>query len=105
MTDVQSTQIQWTCTTCSFPIADGAGVLGIPFADLSAHPDAELNWRAQHNDCIDPDHEVYGINVDDLRDADGLLRWTVHLMGKNWLHDSNWRGVLAVAVRRGEVPA
>lgn len=98
MTD--STRISWVCTSCNFPIADGTGCLGIPFVDLAAWPEVKPNWRAIHDACIDPERDVYGIDVDTIRDADGLVRWTVHLMGKRWFMDSNWRGVLAVATRR-----
>lgn len=92
--------IQWTCVTCGFPIADGTGCLGVPFAQLAAWPDDDPAWRAQHNACIDPGRDVYGIDVEQIRDAAGLLRWTVHLMEKSWFVDSNWRGVLAVAMKR-----
>lgn len=100
-----STQLSWVCTTCSFPIADGTGVLGIPFVDLAAWPEVKPNWRAIHDACLDPERDVYGISVAEIRDAHGLLRWTVHLMSKRWFGDSNWRGVLAVAVQQREVPA
>lgn len=98
MTTPDLTPITWTCTTCGFPVADGAGCVNIPFADLSAHRTGqELVWRIQHDSCLETG-DVYGIDVDFLRDERGLLRWTHHLMEKNWFSDSNWRSVIGMAV-------
>ena len=87
----------WTCVTCGFPIPDGAGSVNIPLAELSAHqPGRALVWRAQHDACL-ASSDVYGVDVDYLRDDRGILRWTLHLMEKNWFADSTWRGVIAAA--------
>lgn len=92
------TRISWTCRKCGFSIADGAGSVNIPFARLSAHrPGVELVWRVEHDACLDtPD--VYGVAVEYLRDARGVLQWTHHLMSKNWFADSTWDGIIATAL-------
>lgn len=103
MTD--RTRIPWTCVTCGFPIADGTGSVNIPFAELSAHrPGRELVWRVQHDACLATD-AVYGVDVDYLRDERGILRWTLHLMAKNWFADSTWQGIIAAAFQDEEVGA
>lgn len=92
------TRIEWTCTTCGFPIADGTGCINIPFVELSAHkPGRELVWRTQHDKCL-PTSSVYGIDVETLRTHRDVLRWTHHLMSKNWFVDSTWAGVLSSIV-------
>lgn len=90
--------IQWTCVTCGFHIADGAGCVNIPFAELSAHkPGRELVWRPQHDKCL-ATPAVYGLDVDTLRTHWDVLRWTHHLMEKNWFIDSTWDGILSSVV-------
>lgn len=98
MTEIQSIHITWVCTTCRFPIADGEGCINIPFVDLSRHkPGREVVWRVQHDKCL-PTASVYGIDVEKVRDDRGLLRWTHHLMSKNWFADSTWDGIIGSVV-------
>ena len=95
-----TTPISWTCEKCGFPIADGAGSVNIPFAELSAHGKGDrLTWRVQHDRCL-PDTAVYGVDVDYIRDKAGIRRWTEHLMGKNWFADTNWGHVISTALHR-----
>lgn len=98
MATQNDTHIEWTCNACGFPIADGAGSINIPFAHLSAHrPGRDLVWRARHDRCLaTPD--VYGIDVESLRTHWDVLRWTHHLMSKNWFVDSTWAGILSSIV-------
>lgn len=100
-----TTPISWTCEKCGFPIPDQRGCLNIPFADLSAHkPGDELTWRAQHDTCLSTT-DVYGIDVEQLRDHRGVLRWTHHLMSKNWFQDSTWDGIIASTIYSERVGA
>lgn len=98
VTDVQSTQIIYTCDSCGFRIADSAGCVHIPFEHLSRHHQGDdLAWSFHHDRCL-PTTATYGVDVEDLRTERGILRWTLHLMSKNWFADSNWSRVIAGAL-------
>lgn len=123
MAEAQSTQIQWTCRECGFPVADGRGYVHIDHQAVSAVaqlrderearsddsrpqtlgefladwiPDA--TWDVHHDEC-DPEHGVgsYIIEVERARSHAQLLHWTAHLMGKNWLSATNWDVIIREA--------
>ena len=98
MTEKHSSHITWTCDNCGSEISDGAGVLGVPFVQLSNWPDTEPTWRPLHNACIDPSRDVYGLDIETVRTPVGLLKWTAHLIEKPWIGDTNWAGILRTAV-------
>lgn len=119
-----SHNITWTCQVCREPINAGAGYLYIDYADIAAmdrqerdwkeyrstlgdHPVislaeyAERNpilhapWRVHHDRCDpDPDSHAYWIAVGRAQTHADLLTWTAHLMGKNWLHHTNWADLI-----------
>ena len=115
------------CEGCRMPFTDG-GCLWISFADIqrasqqdadwhAAHPAGEAVdittflslpggavWHAHHDRCMPPEGESsYDVDVGQVRTWAGLVRWTVHLMGKRWLEFSDWDDVLREA--SGESPS
>lgn len=114
--------IQWTCATCGRDVADD-GVLhvnldqarahrhavratrsteiGINLGDLLARP-APARWAAHHSTCdLDTESNDYWIPMREVRSHAQLLRWTAHLMGKNWLADTDWIQVIRDASVEG----
>lgn len=92
------TRLSWVCDTCGFPIADGQGVLCVPFLEINNPPDMGGRWRAQHTSCANREHvDYYGIDIESVSDALGLVWWSAHLIGKNWLPETNWEQVLRFA--------
>jgi hypothetical protein len=67
----------------------GAGTLGSLIDD---HPE-QVPWET-HCDQCEPNTCGYCIQVDELRTAQDLLRWTSHLMGKAWLASTDWDELL-----------
>ncbi|MEU4180982.1 hypothetical protein [Streptomyces sp. NPDC026589] len=59
-------------------------------------------WQAHHQAC-DPDREGahYRLASQKLRTGADLLRWTAHLMGKNWLHLTDWSDLIQEALQGG----
>jgi len=121
----RSTQqtLVWRCDGCDEPIRDGAGFIGIPWAELRAYKSAEeawdlehrvrddgwdiftvaqlqsfpqrVRWRAFHEAC-DPDWLApgYWIGVARIRTTAELLEWASHLAEKEWIFDTTWSDVL-----------
>jgi hypothetical protein len=49
-------------------------------------------WVWHHNTCnSDGSYSIEATRFDDLRKA---LHWTIHLQGKTWFKDTNWRNVI-----------
>jgi hypothetical protein len=115
------------CEGCRQPFTS-AGCLWISFAEIhrasnqdaewhEAHPAGEAVdittfltlpgdavWHAHHDRCMpDEGRDSYDISVEQIRTWAGLVRWTAHLMEKNWLPVSDWDGVLREA--SGESPS
>jgi hypothetical protein len=94
---LERTRLDWSCAECREAIEDGAGYL---WCDVSSALDtlrAEANWRTSDPD---PESGRYVIDVDHLRSPWDLVRWTCHLMEKNWLGATNWLQVLRYASDR-----
>ena len=90
--------ITYTCDACGFSIGDRQGCVHIPFERLSRHRQGnDLAWHFHHDHCL-PTAAVYGIDVETVRTERGILRWTLHLMGKSWFADSDWSRVIAGAL-------
>lgn len=111
-----------TCQVCHFSVTDGAGFLWIDMSDVHSGEEAwreketrqpggsgvdlsELMtlpdpapWRVHHRQCY-PFSTVgsYVVEVDRIDTAAKLVRWTAHLMGKQWLRHTNWDEVLQSA--------
>ena len=67
--------------------------------------DDALYWVPANGEDIDPERDIYGVPVEELRDAAGVLRWTAHLMEKTWAARSTWPLVIRHALTALEVPA
>jgi hypothetical protein len=88
MTHDTERPLRWTCDTCQFPIADGAGYLYVDPGD-----EDDTVWHMQHGTC-DPGGIGYAIAIERVRTHAQLLAWTAHLMGKRWLERTNWDTVI-----------
>lgn len=120
--------LEWRCEKCGEPVEDDHGYLeissgaihtyralkaewedkylpkeGLKFyslADLQYHPKAP-RWMCWHATC-DPDPDsssFYWIGVERLRTTEMLLSFTAHLMGKNWIQETDWDDVIRGQVR------
>ena len=89
----------WTCTACNFPIADDEGVVSVPLREIADMPMFGPEWAPRHHLCREPAEDYYEVPVEQLRDADGVLRWTAHLLGKVWLANSNWDAIIRSTVK------
>lgn len=124
-----TTQIEWVCEVCHFPIATFGGAIWLPVEEVReasrsaryAEPrstDGTMaetlqqildgpngpTWRITHWSCSAPDDIAdgsYYIEVDRIGDLESLMRWTVHLMDKPWLHETDWSCVISRVVGRG----
>jgi hypothetical protein len=116
------------CIACQFPVGDGAGWLRVTYADIEKYlvqkqeqrqgsadggaafvmeqiltAPSLISWLAYHPAC-DPagPGSAYRIDASQIRTWQQLVRWTAHLMGKNWFPFTNWADLLLEAC--GEVP-
>jgi hypothetical protein len=109
--------ITWKCQVCGFAIAHGEGYLivrhqrlnqvavdthaweeahpdGSTMEDLASYPE-DAKWEILHEACDpDPEDDGYCITVERVRSTEHLLRWTIHLMEKSWLENTNWSDVV-----------
>lgn len=80
--------------------ASGRRLVTRSAADLMTYP-SEVRWHVWHAACDpDPDEEqgqYYQFTLDRVQDAAGLLHWTAHLMGKNWLDCTDWDALIGKA--------
>jgi hypothetical protein len=114
-------QLDFICDTCGFPVEDGQGAIYVRFEDirnyqsqkadwLETRPEhgaldlptlmampVPIPWHIHHNACAPADVDVYGICVEQVRTWRQLLKWTAHLMPKNWLSATNWASVVGDA--------
>lgn len=56
---------------------------------LQTYP-APARWHIYHRDCDPTPDEGYFIDAYRTDDALQLLKWTAHLMGKDWLQHTDW---------------
>lgn len=109
----------WCCQRCDKPIADDDGYLHVNYAEINhvqretaawhkRHPagtvisGAELfthpgraPWQAHHRACDPrPESNDYWIGVERIRTHLQVVKWTAHLMEKNWLEHTSWIDVL-----------
>lgn len=78
-------QIQWRCTECQEFIADDDGYLAVGPDVLGGM------WEPWHLGCDpDPESNGYAVGVEALRTYADLLRWTAHLVDKDWLKNTSW---------------
>lgn len=117
--------IAWTCQHCHEPIADGKGWITIERSDAYQHAREVKEWRASlesphcitgaelrdlpdkprwnitHSTCDEvEDVTGYTIDIERIRTERDLLSWTVHLMDKKWLSDTDWPRVIRKAIGR-----
>jgi hypothetical protein len=116
--------LTWLCDACGEPIADDEGYITVNYAEIHAYDRwneefdekqrakakgglvmyrlSELNgmpeparWRKLHQRCDpDPESTDYWIGIERIRTRPEVLRWTAHLLGKNWIQSTTWRDIL-----------
>lgn len=91
--------IAWTCTACMFPIADSEGVVAVPLHQIREMPMFGPTWEPRHLLCAEDMHDYYGIDIEQLRTHEDVLRWTAHLLEKTWLANSNWDAIIRSTVK------
>lgn len=118
---VTTVELDYICDTCLRPVADGEGCLYLSFGDLADHRRAKREWEASrdesgrldilgllglpsfaawrihHDVCRPAGVDGYDITVEEIRTWRGLVKWTAHLMEKNWLVETDWRVLLGNA--------
>ena len=115
-------ELEFICDVCGRPVEDGCGSLYVRFSDLQEKRRAKAEWQdarepgqafdigtllqmpgpapwsIHHVSCQPADDaDGYHISVETVRTWRDLVRWTAHLMEKNWLPDTNWQSVLGNA--------
>lgn len=60
-------------------------------AQLLARP-TPVSWQVLHHKCTRDDVNSYSIGVGQIRTAEEVLDFTLHLMGKAWLVHTDWEG-------------
>jgi hypothetical protein len=114
-------ELEYVCDGCMRPVADGDGALYLNFGELaesrrakeqwdtSRDPSGRLDivsllllpglasWHIHHDACRPEGADGYDIAVERVRTWRDLVRWTAHLMEKNWLPHTNWRSLLGNA--------
>lgn len=115
--------LDWVCSECSLPINDGEGSLWINASEHWAYIDGMQEWRREHpkdrahtigeilkqpghvrwhsthRECSSDEDKEYWLAVEKVRTPAQLLATTAHLMGKNWLGDTDWASILDLAAR------
>lgn len=116
-----SVELDFICDVCGHPVEDGHGSLYLRFAQLNETRNARADWEAtnppgqalslssilmspglapwliHHDACRPNEADGYHIDVERVRSWRDLVRWTAHLMDKNWLPDTDWRVLLGNA--------
>lgn len=96
--------IEWTCATCQFPISDDEGVVSVPLSHISDMPMFGPEWAPRHHLCREASESYYEVPVEQLRDAEGVLCWTAHLLGKVWIANSNWDAIIRSTFKEAKYP-
>lgn len=89
----------WTCYKCGHDVADTEGSVAVPTQEIAEMPMFGPAWAPIHTLCMDKGWDYYAIPVDELRDAEGVVSWTAHLLGKVWLANSNWDAIIRSTVK------
>lgn len=114
-----SETITWICFHCGDEVEDGEGFLQVRMPDVIRQEQATVEWEAQHTDpdggigfdladgppdevpwnalhgkCDAAGGEPYAINIEELRTPWDLVKWTAHLMEKDWLTATAWDSLL-----------
>ena len=79
-----------------------AGKTVLSVRDLQAHP-RQSQWFVTHTAC-DPnlDDNRYWIGTGAVSTFRGLVEWTAHLLGKDWVaKETDWASVLGHVQRNG----
>lgn len=104
--------LTWKCDVCRRPVADHTGSIYVPFAEIQdagvvtkawipSGPHETAHWRVNHQECRqDQDESGYGFGVNQIRTMGQALAWTIHLMGKSWVGDSDWEAFIYDRVLR-----
>ena len=110
-------RLVYRCRSCRRVISDGKGSVHISYDEINRAEDASdawerrrrdlaaanngvvtlsdvpdhapAHWTAHHDQCH-PDEADYAIPVERMRTHEEMLAWTAHLLGKAWLHHTNW---------------
>ena len=64
----------------------GTVISGADFADIPA----AAHWYTAHWACIPEVQNPYDIGAEDIRTYPALLDWIAHLLGKNWIQDTDF---------------
>ncbi|MDO5535398.1 MAG: hypothetical protein Q4F65_12200 [Propionibacteriaceae bacterium] len=96
MAATNDTHIEWECVACGSLIAENDGTVSVPLP-YPTQP-APLLWSPLHDVCEDQSESRYGIPVEQLRTAAGIVRWTAHIYAKNWGHRTDWHRRVCGAV-------
>jgi hypothetical protein len=122
--DPEGGTVTWRCQSCGEPIDAGEGFLCLPYAERRRYqgelgawkerhprgtdgPDGWIDlsallampehakWGAWHLRCDpEPDESFYFIAVERIRSPWDVLHWTGHLLGKQWIDETDWITVL-----------
>lgn len=78
---------------------DGAEELRVvSVQDMVDAPDA-AGWLPLHHGCDStPDDCYYSIPVGGISTVLEVLEWTRHLLGKNWLQETDWDSVISCVI-------
>lgn len=117
-------QIEWICDVCKKPIDNILGGVWITHPDIreasrrSTSPEGPMSiieilalpdgpkWHVTHDSgCTiykETQPGAYWLPIESLRSHTAVLKWTGHLLGKNWLAETNWDDIIERAVK-GEV--
>jgi hypothetical protein len=114
-------ELDLMCDTCGRPVENGDGALYVRLADIRDYQWARKEWEStrsvdglldmptllmmprsipwliHHNACASSDEDVYDICVEQVRTWRDLVKWTSHLMSKNWLASTTWGALLGDA--------
>jgi hypothetical protein len=116
----------WLCGACSAPVGEWDGYLYASVHQAQRSLQAERDWRERHPAPLAvsaanitellsaPGHaewkvthircggeacpfDAYCLDPGDVATWQQLVKWTAHLMGKNWLAGTDWEEVLREA--------
>jgi len=116
-------ELEYICDYCGGPIEDRKGCLEVFFSDIHSYRHAQQEWQQVHGDgphtisqllqlpshvpwrlhhytCNPHRVDGYDIDVAKVRTWRDLVRWTAHLLEKNWLALTDWHQVIRAAAER-----
>jgi hypothetical protein len=101
-------ELQAICEVCVLPIDDGEGAVWVQppspgsrrdidepetLQDLLRSRAERAAWHVTHDECGRA-QVGYRIEVERIRTWAAYLHWTGHLMGKDWIADTNWSDLI-----------